>query len=378
MIPCTKIFKGERTEHTERTMGPLFVWNVTSRCNLHCSHCYRDSAPGNKPEEMTDKKCLAFVREIKELNPPIVLLTGGEPLLRKNIFDIIRRCKKERLRVGLSTNGTLVDKHTAKKIRASGVDYVGISIDGNQESHDRFRCCQGAYEASWQGLKFLNDEGVKTGVRFTLTAANGRDLEGVLNKTVQSGTKRFCLYHLVYAGRGSADQDVPVEDKRIIMDTFFKTVRDLSRNDPEFEVLTTDNPADGVLLLDRIDHKEEALTCITSHHGCSAGDRVVYIDSTGDVYPCQFLRNERLGNVLEEPLMKIWKNPYNTLLHQLRNKQHFVEGKCGACAHKNICGGCRARAKAYHGSLWAEDPACYIVQRAVNTTGSENVVSIYA
>ncbi|MBF0521960.1 MAG: radical SAM protein [Candidatus Omnitrophica bacterium] len=362
MIPITKIFKGERTEHTARKMGPLFVWNVTSRCNLSCGHCYRDSAPGNQPVDLTDERCLSLAQEIKSLNPPIVLLTGGEPLLRKNIFDIIKRCKDVGLRVGLSTNGTLIDENMAKKISAAGVDYVGISVDGKKESHDRFRGLTGAFDASWQGIQYLNEHGVKTGVRFTLTKANSKDLWDILDKTVQAGVKRFCLYHLVYAGRGSADQDMAAQDKRSVMAKFFHKVQEISSRDAQFDVLTTDNPADGIFMLDLVKDKASAISCVMSHQGCSAGDRVVYLDSTGDVYPCQFLRDCSLGNVLEKPLMEIWQDTNNPLLRQLRNKKDFLEGKCGVCTHKEICGGCRARAKAYHGSLWAEDPACYLTE----------------
>ncbi|MBF0531971.1 MAG: radical SAM protein [Candidatus Omnitrophica bacterium] len=365
MISCSKIFKGERTEHTQRKKGPLFVWNVTSRCNLQCGHCYRDASSGNGADDLTDQNCLNFIREIKELNPPIVLLTGGEPLLRGNIFDIIRVCRDEGLSVGLSTNGTLINPDMAKKIQDAGVSYVGISIDGNKEAHDRFRRADGSWEASWQGIESLNKHGVKTGVRFTLTAANRHDLNAVLAKTVISGTKRFCLYHLVYAGRAAAEQDMTVEEKRLCMEGFFKKIREILAVDPEFDVLTTDSPADGVFMLGMVNNKKDALACITSHKGCSAGDRVVYIDSNGDVFPCQFLREYPLGNILEEPLIEIWQNTRNDLLLQLRDKQSYVEGKCGICRHKHICGGCRARAQAYHGSLWAEDPGCYLTEGEV-------------
>lgn len=365
MIPCSKIFKGVRTVHNERKTGPLFVWNLTSRCNLKCGHCYRDSDPGCKETELSDEKCLELVGEIQALHPPIVLLSGGEPLLRKNIFSIIKKCKTAGLRVGLSTNGTLIDRDLARKIQKNDVDYVGVSVDGKKETHDAFRGQSGAFEASWQGLKFLNELGVKTGVRFTLTAANAQDLTGILEKTVQCGIKRFCLYHLVYSGRASIDLDMTVVDKRKCLDAFFKKIREISLDDPEFEVLTTDNPADGVFLSKMIDADANALSCITGHGGCSAGDRVVYLDSTGEVYPCQFLRDQSLGNVNRQSFREIWENTENSYLNQLRNKKRFLLGKCGSCAHKAICGGCRARAKAYFGSFWAQDPACYLKESEI-------------
>ncbi|MBF0486447.1 MAG: radical SAM protein [Candidatus Omnitrophica bacterium] len=374
MIPCTKIFKGERTEHNHRKMGPLFVWNVISQCNLRCGHCYRDSASGVVEQGLSDDKCLSLVREIAFVNPPILLLTGGEPLLRKNIFSIIAACKAVGLRVGLSTNGTLIDRAMAEKIAQAGVNYVGVSIDGDEDSHDKFRGFSGAYGASWEGLKHLNSLGVKTGVRFTLTAANSHELLNVLHKTVQSGIQRFCLYHLVYAGRASAGLDLSVAAKRECMARFLKRVKELSKSHPDLEVLTTDNPADGIFMARYSNNEDAILSCISSHGGCSAGDRVVYLDSTGDVYPCQFLRNHSLGNVKESSLDHIWKNLENEFLSQLRNKKSFLEGKCGTCSHGEICGGCRARALAYHGSFWAEDPACYLEQSEIE----KNVLSVHA
>ncbi|MBF0477896.1 MAG: radical SAM protein [Candidatus Omnitrophica bacterium] len=366
MIPCSKIMRGERSVHNERKTGPLFVWNVISRCNLLCSHCYRDSQAGMEAPDLSDEKCLELVSQIKAVNPPIVLLTGGEPLLRKNIFDLIKECKNQGLRVGLSTNGTLIDKSMAQKISQAGVDYVGISIDGKKEHHDVFRGSKGAYDASWAGLKILNELGVKTGVRFTLTAANSGDLMDILEKTVASGCKRFCLYHLVYAGRASKDLDMTVKAKRDILKIFFTKVKELSAKDPSFDVLTTDNPADGIFMSKIIDDGEAAMSCIMAHGGCSAGDRVVYLDSTGDVYPCQFLRDHSLGNVKDQTFLEIWENHSNEFLQQLRNKKGLLQGVCGECAHKGICGGCRARAKAFHGSLWAEDPACYLNENEKN------------
>lgn len=314
------------------------VWNLTSRCNLSCRHCYRDSASTVKRQEaeLSDEKCITLVAEIKELNPPIVLLSGGEPLLRRNIFEIVRACKALGLRVGLSTNGTLIDRAMAEKIRQSSVDYVGISIDGKAESHDKLRGLSGASEASWQALELLNNLGVKTGVRFTLTKANRGELMDILKRTLESGSKRFCL------------------------DKFFKKIKEISLIDPEFEALTTDSPADGMFLSRFVIDEQASLSCIRSHGGCSAGERVVYLDSTGEVYPCQFLRGQALGNVLKKPLTDIWTDNQNTFLRQLRNKKNLLTGKCGECAHKEICGGCRARAKACYGSLWAEDPGCYL------------------
>lgn len=360
MIPCTKILRNELSVHQERSTGPLFVWNVTSRCNLFCSHCYRDSALTSQGQDLSDTKCFELIPQIKGLNPPIVLLSGGEPLLRKNIFDIVRECKACGLRVGLSTNGTLINRDMAFAISRSKVDYVGISIDGKKGTHDAFRGSNGAFEASWEAIRLLNELRVKTGVRFTLTGGNYPDLMDILERTVQSGSKRFCLYHLVYAGRAGRSQDLAIKDKRTCLEGFFKKVGELVLKNPDFEVLTTDNPADALFLSELSGINETGFSCLSAQGGCSAGERVVYLDSSGEVYPCQFLRERSLGSVLESSLSALWENTENPFLSQLRNKKDLVTGKCGSCRHKNICAGCRARALAYHGSLWAEDPACYL------------------
>lgn len=370
MIPCTKIFKGVRSVHNSRATGPLFVWNITEQCNLRCGHCYRGSGEkpvtGNQKPDLSDVKCMQLVDEIKELNSPIVLLTGGEPLLRKNIFDIVRRCKEAGLRVGISTNGTIIDDDMARKIKASGADYVGISIDGTEGINDRFRGLKGASRLSWSAIEMLNSLGVKTGVRFTIADLNKNDLLDVLHKAFNSGVKRFCLYHLVYSGRGKDLKDVALQEKRDIMDKFFDAARELSSKDESFEVLTTDNPADGVyMMVGGLVDSEAAYSCIRAQGGCSAGDRVVYLDSDGTVYPCQFLRDEPLGNVCERRFSDIWSDTHNSLLNMLRDKDKFLTGRCGACGHKSICGGCRARAKAVSGSLWSEDPACYLEDREI-------------
>lgn len=360
MIPVTKILKGVKTVHTRGDIGPLFVWNITEKCNLSCAHCYRESSLDDSKDFLSDDKCLSLVDEIAKMDPPILLLTGGEPLLRKNVFDIIDKCKSSGVRVGLSTNGTLIDKGMAQKIKKHDVNYVGISIDGKEALHDSFRGKQGAYQQSWNAINDLLKCGVKTGVRFTLMQENKNDLLPILEKAFESGVKRFCLYHLVYSGRGKDVKDLPTDEKREIMSKFFKRVKDISGLDDEFEVLTTDNHADGIYLYEMFRSDDAVLNCINAHGGCSAGKKVVYLDSTGIVYPCQFLLDEPLGDVKERPLLDIWDDTEHELKNKFRNMAKYVYGKCGECLHKQICGGCRARAKSIAGSLWDEDPGCYL------------------
>jgi radical SAM protein with 4Fe4S-binding SPASM domain len=390
------MMEGKSTVHSDRTAGPLFVWNISSKCNLRCVHCYSSSEASPEGRELTDDKCVQLVDEISALKPPIVLLSGGEPLMRKNVFDIIRACKSKGLRVGLSTNGTLIDKDMAEKIAASGVDYAGVSIDGREELHDGLRGSKGSSASSWKAIERLNSLGVKTGIRFTLTDNNKEDLFYVLEKALLSGAKRFCLYHLVYTGRADASMDMAIPEKRKLMKKFFGAVREIASGGHDFEVLTTDSPADGPYMISHVLNGESFRHCekdavklssdeaisktgllrqpvsmqqlprndnalMGPHGGCSAGERIIYLDSTGDVYPCQFLRDESLGNVTRSSLSDIWGGRGgNALLAALRAKHEYLEGRCARCAHKKKCAGCRARAKSLYGSLWAEDPACYL------------------
>jgi radical SAM protein with 4Fe4S-binding SPASM domain len=374
MIPCTKIFKGIKTIHNQQKAGLLFVWNITERCNLRCNHCYRDSSLFNGESELSDEKCIQLIDQIKAIDAHMVLLTGGEPLLRKNVFDIVRRCKESGLRVGISTNGTVIDEDVAWKIKISGADYVGISIDGREEFNDEFRGFKGASSLSWTAIERLNNLGVKTGVRFTITDENKNDLLYMLDKALKSGVKRFCLYHLVYSGRGKDVVDIGPHAKRDIMETFFNKARELSSIYEDFEVLTTDNHADGIYLSKMFADDEAVLRCIKAQGGCSAGNRVVYLDSDGNVYPCQFLRDEPLGNVCKRRLSDIWSDKGNEFLNMIRDKERFLTGRCGACKYRGICGGCRARARAHSGSLWAEDPACYLDESEISE-GNDIVLS---
>jgi radical SAM protein with 4Fe4S-binding SPASM domain len=363
VIPCTKIFKGIGSLHNRDAGGPLFVWNITRRCNLRCSHCYSDSQGDYSGRDLSGEKSLSLIEEIRELNPPVVLLTGGEPLLRSNFFDIVKRCKETGLRVGVSTNGTLIDNYMAEKIKNSGIDYVGISIDGREELNDRFRGHPGASLLSWSAIGHLRGLGVKVGIRFTIVDENRDDFNFILEKAVRAGVKRFCLYHLVYSGRGREVKDMALNEKRRFMDGFFKKVKILSQGGEDMEVLTTDSPADGVYMLRNFLGDGNARSSpIDTQGGCSAGDKVLYLDNDGTVYPCQFLRDEPLGNVLDRRLSDIWSDKSNRLIGMLRNKREHLSGRCGSCSYKEMCGGCRARGKANSGSLWAEDPACYLTE----------------
>lgn len=384
MIGCTKLLCGQATvseaiKHRgldrdippqllqfSATNRPLVVWNMTNRCNLKCLHCYIEAEDRKYQDELTTEEAEVFIRDLAEMKVPVLLFSGGEPLLRKDIFKLGKLAADSGLRPVISTNGTLIDTTTAQNIKAAGFQYVGISIDGGPETHDHFRSIPGAFEMAMRGIRICLDYGIKTGIRFTVNKYNQEDLPVIFDLVEKEGIPRFCMYHLVYAGRGAemADMDTSVKEKQAILDYVCKKTVELADKGIQTEILTTDNHADGIYLLNKIkaenpERAAEVIQLLEMHGGCSAGTKFANVDPRGNVHPCQFWQDYTIGNVREKPFSEIW-NSDDPLLIKLREKQLHVTGRCGECQYKHLCGGCRIRAREVSGDLWAEDPACYL------------------
>lgn len=384
MIGCTKLLCGTATvsdviKHSggggqvppqllqfSNQNRPLVVWNMTNRCNLSCRHCYINAEDRRYRDELTNDEAQIFIRDLADMQVPVLLFSGGEPLLRQDIFELGSMAAELGLRPVISSNGTLIDRSLARRIKEAGFQYVGISIDGAPATHDDFRNRPGAFAAALKGLRACLEEGVKTGIRFTVNRYNQADLPEVLNIVEREGIPRFCMYHLVYAGRGErmADMDTSREEKRQILDWLSDRTVDLYRRGVEVEILTTDNHADGIYLLNRIRREEpervdEIISLLEMHGGCSAGTKFANVDPRGNVHPCQFWQDYVVGNVREKPFSEIWTSD-DPLMIKLREKDRHVKGRCGECSYKSLCSGCRIRARAVSGDLWGEDPACYL------------------
>ncbi|MEA1961055.1 MAG: radical SAM protein [Bacillota bacterium] len=382
MIGCTKLLCGTATvseviKHSGHDVPPellqfsdlnrpLVVWNMTNRCNLRCKHCYINAEDHDYSNELTTQEAEAFIEDLAVMKAPVLLFSGGEPLLRKDIFHLGKMAAEKGLRPVISSNGTLIDDEMAKKIKEAGFQYVGISIDGAPATHDEFRAKQGAFDMAINGIRACQRQGVKTGIRLTMNRYNQDDLPFLFDLIEKENIPRVCLYHLVYAGRGTEmmGQDTTTEVKRSLIEYISKKTLELYEKGVETEILTTDNHADGIYLYQQMkkqgsDRADEVVQLLEMHGGCSAGTKFANVDSLGNVHPCQFWQDYTVGNIRDMPFSQLWTSD-DELLVKLREKEKHLKGKCGACQYKQLCAGCRIRARAVYGDVWAEDPACYL------------------
>jgi Fe-coproporphyrin III synthase len=348
--------------------GPVVIWNLIRRCNLACQHCYSISADIDFPGELTTPQIYATMDDLKSFGVPVLILSGGEPLLHPDIFAISRRAKALGFYVGLSTNGTLIDATRLPEIGVIGYDYVGISLDGMKPTHDRFRRKPGAFDASLAAVRMLRDSGIKVGVRFTLTQDNAHDLPALLELIDGEGIDKFYLSHLNYAGRGNVNRktDAMFRTTRWAMDLLLDACwRHLEAGTPK-EFVSGNNDADGVYLLRwvraRFPERESHLRGkLAQWGGNSSGVNVANIDNLGNVHPDTFWWDYPLGNVKERPFSQVWTDTSEPLLAGLKAQPRAIKGRCGECAYFDICGGnTRVRAWQLTGDFWAEDPGCYL------------------
>ncbi|MBU1599524.1 radical SAM protein [bacterium] len=353
MIRLTKILSQDSLSVGRK---PVVVWNITKRCNLNCIHCYINASHQETGPELSTEEAKATICEFADVGVPMIIFSGGEPLLRKDIFKLGGYAKKKGINVVLSSNGTLINKDMASKIQDAGFSYVGISLDGTKYTNDKFRGAEGAFEKSIEGLRRLREVGVKSGMRFTITKYNYEELGELIALAQKEKVMRFCIYNLVYTGRGRniAENDITNKDRLENINYLLKEAEKLG---DKLEILTVCCPQDGIMALRYKGDSKRVREYLKVYGGCSAGDGLVCIGPLGDIYPCQFWRKS-LGNIKEQRFGHIWNN--SELLLSLRNKEAYLTGKCGRCEYKDICGGCRVRAEAVSQDIWAEDPTCYL------------------
>jgi radical SAM protein with 4Fe4S-binding SPASM domain len=360
---------------------PVVVWTLSRRCNLHCSHCYTASEDVHYPGELSTDEGFALLDDLAGFGVPALLMSGGEPLYRADFSLLARRAASLGLRVTLSTNGTLIDEAKAALLKEIGVTYVGISLDGPREVHDLFRRKEGAFDGAIRGVRNCRAAGLKVGLRLTLTQHTYRGLDTIFETIDAEGVERVCFYHLVYSGRGRKLQSVDLshgETREVLERILVLTKQRLDRGQ-KLEVLTVDQAADGPHMMlhalkgGDLSRAAAIQAMLRANGGGAAGSGVgiANIDPTGGVHPDQFWQAD-LGNIRSKPFSKIWTDPEQPLLRQLRDRVPLLKGRCGRCVYQAECGGSfRARAVGAFGDPWAEDPACYLSEEEISTPRME-------
>jgi len=352
---------------------PVVVWNSTKACNLHCIHCYYSANARSAPDELPTAEAKAFIDDLAAFGAPVLLFSGGEPLLRDDLFELGAYAAERGIRAVISTNGTLIERKVAQQIKEAGFSYVGVSLDGIGETNDRFRGVRGAFDAALRGIRHCTEVNIRVGLRLTLNKHNYEDLADILDLLEEEHIKRACFYHLVYTGRGSRmrDDDLSLEESRMAVDLIFDRTEDFYRRGIELEVLTVDNHADGPYLLRRVqarqpERADEVLQLLRWNGGNSSGVGIGAVDHQGNVHADQFWQHYTFGNVRERPFSQIWTDTDDPLMAGLKHRKPLLKGRCAACQYLDICNGnFRVRAEAVYGDVWTPDPACYLTDEEI-------------
>lgn len=360
--------------------GPVVIWNLIRRCNLNCKHCYSLSADVDFEGELDTGEVFTVMDDLKRFRVPVLILSGGEPLLRPDIFEISRRAKDKGFYVGLSTNGALIDEPMSRKIAEIGYDYVGISLDGIGDVHDQFRRKEGAFDASLRGMRLCRDLGIKVGLRFTMTDKTVPSLPALLDLVEEEEIDKFYLSHLVYAGRGNRyrEDDTYHQVTRKAMDLIFERCWDYVQRGVPKEFVTGNNDADGVYFhywaQRKFPHLADHIRAkLAAWGGNASGVNVANIDNLGNVHPDTFWWHYSLGNVRERLFSEIWQDVSDPIMAGLKERPRQIKGRCGACAYFDVCGGnTRVRALQIAGDPWEEDPACYLTNEEIGVESDQS------
>ncbi len=364
-----------------RPSGPVVIWNLVRRCNLNCLHCYSLSADVDFPGELSTEEIFTVMADLKAFGVPVLILSGGEPLLRPDIFEISHRAKELGFYVGLSSNGTLIDAEMSQRIAGIGYDYVGISLDGIGAVHDAFRRQEGAYDTALEGMRLCRRQGIKVGLRFTMTERNVESLPEMLDLVDREEIDKFYLSHLVYAGRGNRyrEDDAYHRTTRDSMDLIFERCWDYAKRGLKKEFVTGNNDADGVYFLQWVerhfpDRAAHIRAKLVAWGGNASGVNVANIDNLGEVHPDTFWWHYSLGNVRKRPFSRIWPDVGDPIMAGLKQKPRRIKGRCGGCRQFDICGGnTRVRAMQITGDPWDEDPACYLTDSEIGVVPQPRV-----
>lgn len=357
----------------EVTPAPLrmIAWELTGSCNLKCLHCRASAVDRPLPNEFTTKEALKLIDDIVSFAKPVIILTGGEPLLRHDVFEIAAYGTQIGLTMTMGSNGTLITPEVAAKIKESGIQRVAVSLESSTPPlHNEFRNVPGAFEASIKGIENLRDAGVPFQIDPTITARNVAEIDHIVDMSVELGAAAVHIFLLVPTGRGKEleEEEIPPEEYERVLEWFWEKQQQVpvylkATCAPHFHrIARVKAKKVGVDLHRVIPGQRHGLESMT--RGCLGGISFCFIGHTGDVQPCGYLEL-KAGNVREEPFQKIWEA--SKLFTELRDYDK-LKGKCGVCEYKQVCGGCRARAYAKTGDFMEEEPYCIYVPKSRRST----------
>lgn len=359
-------------------MGPVVVWNSTKTCNLKCRHCYMSSDSKKYQNELTTEEAKSFIDDLADFHVPVLLFSGGEPLIRPDFFELAEYAQQKGVRPTLSTNGTLITRDVARRIKDIGVGYVGISLDGLQDVNDKFRGVDGAFKRAMEGIQNCVAVGQRVGLRFTINHHNIQELDNIFDFIERENINRVCFYHLVYSGRGTAmkNQDVTAAESRRAMDIIIKRTKDFEDRGLEKEILTVDNHCDGVYMYLKAlaEGNDEQAAQIKKYISMNGGNRsgIAFgeVDPFGYVHPDQFTQHHTFGNVRDRKFSEIWQDTSNPIMAGLKDRKPLLKGRCSKCRFLENCNGnFRTRAEAVTGDFWESDPSCYLTDEEIGLTG---------
>ena len=368
MFRLSNLIESVASGRPERSLdGAIAIWNFTNRCNLACRHCYSYADP-NSEDFLSTEFILGAIPELKKAGIRFVIFSGGEPLIRRDIFTIAEAMREAGIVTYLSTNGLYVSEKNVDRIIGT-FNYIGISIDGIEEVHDAFRGLEGAYRKSLDAIALIQKHGGNAGIRFTVTKETQENLFDIFDLAERIGVDKIYISHLVYSGRGLENLkiDITPEERRNYVEFIIDKAFQYHDEGRKIDVVTGNMEMDAILFLEKFSERYpelrgEMLRRLRSWGGNSAGRKLVNIDWMGNVKPDPFFP-ETIGNMTQKPFSDIWLDDGNELLTRLREHPRKISGKCAECAVIDICnGGSRSRAWAIHGDLWAEDPSCYLTE----------------
>lgn len=335
----------------------LVAWEVTRSCNLSCVHCRASAERGPYPGELDTSKCLSILDQISQAGEPIIILTGGEPLLREDIFELARYGTDKGLRMVMATNGTLLNQDITREMKKSGIKRVSISLDGaTAQGHDRFRQVGGAYEGALKGIEELKQAGIEFQINTTVTRHNLEEVPSLLDLAVELGAAAHHLFLLVPTGRARdlVDQEIEALEYENLLHWFYNM-----RDKVPLHLKATCAPhyyrilrQEARKIGEKVSFETYGLDAVT--RGCLGGTAFCFVSHDGVVQPCGYLELN-CGDLRESTFQEIWNG--SEIFLKLRDFKAY-EGKCGRCEYVRVCGGCRARAYEATGNFLAEEPLC--------------------